>query len=78
MYRDTERDSYVWRQFLYNCVDVKANIMDKYHRVLQRLSISISQTKVSFSKSATSKLILMTMIGTLISCPSELLPISIF
>lgn len=31
-----------------------------------------------FSKSATAKLILMTMIGTLISSPSELLPISIF
>lgn len=40
--------------------------------------IIISQTKVSFYKSATAKWILMTMIGTLISSPSELLPISIF
>lgn len=52
-------------------VQVEGNTINKSQEVSRRpgmcQSIAISQTKVSFSQSATGKLILMTMIGTLIS-----------
>lgn len=68
---------------LHFCMDAKAKCYKQASRhvteieAAEKLSLWDRQ-KFHFPKSATAKLILMTMIGTLISSPSELLPISIF
>lgn len=80
-----KRTPYVWRQCARNCTGPwKAKRYKQESEGVAetedagKKSITASQTKVSFSKSAGGKLIPMTMIGALISSPSEILPILVF